>query len=233
MAEPKNHIELTKENATAPWTGFWGERFIGVVQGLFGDLFAEAAATGVRAGMLYDLTPRPFDISHDQPGDSLTLLGLDAGRPWYPGEDRYDSLLQRIQGKWDFWTGGIVDGFDEELAAAGIGPATFTVPGDYVSPPDSFTDYWSRFWVFFADGDHPVTGEGVLCGSGEAICGAFNCGPEGLTATYINTLKDIIGRYKPVQWVPWNISFELPDSSIINLQGHKRFDDPDYEYHTP
>lgn len=232
MPNPTTHVELIHDLATNPWRGFWGERFIGVTVGLLDDMLTEGAATAIRAGMLYDITPRPADIEFDQPGDSLTLLGLDALRPWYPGEDRYVSLVQRIQSKWDFWTGSVKTGIDEELTAAGYELPTLTVPGDYVTPPDSFTTYWSRFWLEFADGDHPVTGEGVLCGAGDAICGEFNAGPEGLTSQYWFTLQAILRRYKPVQWVCWNVSFELPDTSLINLQVHKRFDDPDYEYHS-
>lgn len=225
-----NHVELALEYEIPMWsTGFWGSKFSGATGGLLMDMLMEGAATGLGGQFIYPFAPTSFDRSFDQPLDALSLLGNDAMRPWYPGEDHNASLKPRLREKWTFWTGSPKDGIVEELVAAGFEAPTITVPGDYASPPDSFTTYWSRFWVTFAEGDHPITGAGTQIQA--AVVGETQIGPEGLTATYYTRLKTVVRRMKPAQWVPWNFVFVLPGGTQqINLQGHRRFQDPDYTY---
>lgn len=87
--------------------------------------------------------------------------------------------------------------------------------------------WWSRFWLRFPPGSHPITGPGAL--QGPSIQGATKQGPEGLTIEFYETLKSIVLRHKPAQWVCWDFIFELGGTEI-RLQSHKRFRDPEFVY---
>lgn len=228
------HSELIQEWRIPVWSsGFWALRFAGITGGLLQDMLAEGAATGLMSTWIYDFRPTPYDLGFDQPNDAIALLGTDAMRPWYPGESHYQSMRTRLREKWTFWTGDPKAGIVEELEAAGYAAPTISVPNDYASgspDSDSHTDHWSRFWVEFAEGDHPITGPGTLVS--DWLVGTTVLGPEGLTASYYQTLRSVVNRMKPVRWVVWDYRFILPGSERIDLQGHKRFADPDYVYYT-
>jgi hypothetical protein len=85
--------------------------------------------------------------------------------------------------------------------------------------------------VTFNAGNHPITGPGTTWGVYEV--GADPLGPAGLTAGYHHTLRAIVARYKPVQWVPWEYYFYLPSGGQIRLQARVNFTDPDYVYYSP
>lgn len=89
--------------------------------------------------------------------------------------------------------------------------------------------YWSRFWVTLPAGEHPITGVGALVGT--MVVGTDTVGPAGLTPEYNQLLRSLARRYKPVQWVPWDFRFQLAAEEYINLQGLRRFEDPNYVYH--
>jgi hypothetical protein len=217
--------ELLEEWQIPIWSsGYWGARFAGITGSLLQDMLIEGAATGLASTWLYDFKPTPVDESGEQPLGALALQGDDALRPQYPNESEA-SVKARLRAKWSFWTGNPRTGLLEELAAAGIGPATLLVPGDWVSPPDSH-DHWSRFWLVFEEGDHPITGPGTLWGL--FVVGTDVLGPEGLTAAYHNQLRTIVKRYKPIQWVPWQYRFAIAGGEI-KLRGRVGFD-PDHIY---
>lgn len=94
--------------------------------------------------------------------------------------------------------------------------------------PAAGSEYWSRFWIRFADGDHPITGPGVTIGS--FVVGTDTLGPAGATTEYLNTLREITHRMKPVRYVPWDYRFVLSNGDIVNLQGYPRTVDPTYTY---
>lgn len=226
------HLDLLAEWRVPIWSsGHWGYRFAGITGGILQDMLAEGAATGLASTWLYPFRVRPFDQSFDQPTDALARLGDDAMLPLYPGESPHGSLRPRLRAKWTFWTGSPKAGLLSELVAAGIGTATLTVPGDYApaSPPDSH-DYWSRFWLTFPAGEHPITGPGVVWG---LFTVGDRLGPDGLTAEYHHLLRAIVRRLKPVQWVPWEYRFELASGGTIAIQGRVNPQDPDYVYYTP
>jgi hypothetical protein len=222
-------VDLLEEWQIPIWsTGFWGVRFAGITEGLLQDSLIEGAALALSGTWLYDFRPTPTDESGEQPLGSLALQGDDAMRPQYAGESEA-SVRQRLQDKWSFWTGDPRAGLLEELLAAGIGPATLLVPGDWSPVPDGDTDNWSRFWLVFEDGDHPITGPGTIWG--EHVVGTTVLGPEGLTADYIHQLRAIVRRYKPIQWIPWQYHFVLPGGHLVALQGTARQEDPYYVYY--
>jgi hypothetical protein len=222
--------ELLEEWQIPIWSsGYWGSRFAGITGGLLSDFLLEGAATSLMAGWLYDFKPTARDESGEQPLGALALLGSDALRPQYPGESEA-SVKTRLRAKWSFWTGNPRSGLLEELAAAGLGPAILLVPGDWSPVPDGDTDNWSRFWLIFEEGDHPITGPGTFWGG--YLVGTSVLGPEGLTLEYYNQLRAIVKRYKPVQWIPWEYQFILPGGAhTIRLIGTSRPTDPYYVYY--
>lgn len=222
--------ELLEEWQIPIWSsGYWGIRFAGITEGLLQDTLIEGAATGLMSTWLYDFRPTPVDEAGEQPLGALALMGEDALRPHYLGET-VAHVKERQRAKWDFWTGDPRAGLLEELGAAGIGPATLLVPGDWGVLPDGDTDNWSRFWLLFEEGDHPITGPGTAWGL--FIVGTDVLGPEGLTLDYYLHLRAIVKRYKPVQWIPWQYQFILPGGlHTITLQGTSRPLDPYYVYY--
>jgi hypothetical protein len=225
------HLELLEEWKIPIWSsGYWGYRYAGITGGLMQDMRAEGAATGLAATWLYPFSPRSVDVSYDQPLDALASLGADAGLPLYPGESAYSSLKPRLQNKWAFWTGSPKTGLVSELVAAGYGTAEVRVPGDWSPMPDA-QDYWSRFWLIFEDGEHPITGPGETWDPFQNY--PVQLGPQGMTAEYHQLLRAIVKRLKPVQWVPWEYYFYLPGGELIRIQGRVNPFDPDYTYYTP
>jgi hypothetical protein len=96
-------------------------------------------------------------------------------------------------------------------------------------------DYWSRFWVRFPFGTHPVVGGGATVGV--AVVGTSRMGPIGLDSEagelYLRTIQTITKRYKPFRWVPWDFEFEYASGKYLRLMGHKRYNDPLYVYQDP
>jgi hypothetical protein len=225
----ETHRELVEELAVAPWTGENGAKFIGILCGILNDYLTEGASLAVKAGLVYPVTPRPED--YQQPIEALDLLGRDCMRLRYPGEPHYQSLRERIRGKWTFWQLGIKDALLEELAAAGYTGVELYVPNDFDPRPDP-SSYWSRFWVHFPAGTHPITSDdGFIMGT--SVMGDV-LGPEGLDtavgAAWYELLRSICKRMKPAQWVVWDFTFELAGGDVVHLMGKIRFDDENYEY---
>lgn len=230
-----NFTDSVAEIATGVWTGPNGSRFVGVVIGVVNDMLSEAASTAWQAGSLYPLTPREED--YKTPVDAIERMGRDALILRYPGEDHYNSLRPRVRNKWHYWTGGIKAALLADLAAAGYPGAQIVVPNDFVVTPAP-TTYWSRFWILFPLGTHPVTSAtGFVVGTD--VVGAKRIGPAGLNtadgAVYLSRLKSVIKRLKPAQWVNWDIDFEISTgpSIYVDLMNHKRYQDVNYQYTGP
>lgn len=124
-----NLIELLEEFKIPRISGPNGQKFIGTVFAVVDDMLVEAAATAVRAPLLYDVNPRPPDESGEQPLLALDLLGRECGRPHYPGES-YASLLSALRGKWTHYQQGIKQSLIDELTRAGVGTVSIEVPKD-------------------------------------------------------------------------------------------------------
>lgn len=225
--------QLVGEIATAPWTGPVGSAFAGTICGIANDAMIEGASKAMQSALLYPVTPRAE--TYDQPPEAIDLLGRDALLLRYAGEDHYTSLRPRVRAKWSFWRSGIKTALLAELAAAGYAGAQVKVPNDFTPRPAPSTE-WSRFWLNFPAGTHPVTGlGGFIVGTAGGTVGISRLGPAGLQsaagATYLNTLKDVLKRMKPAQWIVWDIVFEVtPGVLYIYLQYKPRFADPHYAY---
>lgn len=230
-------VELVADSATAPWNGPVGQKYAGIVCGLANDSVIEAASKAMQSALLYPVTPRPETF--DQPEEAIDALGRDAMLLRYPGEDAYTSLRTRVRGKWVFWRQGIKGAMLAELAVAGFPGAQIKVPNDYTPRPAPSSN-WSRFWIFFPAGTHPVTASAgfVMGNAGSAQVGRDRLGPTGLNtaagATYLNLLKSVVARMKPAQWVAWNVIFEISAGvSYVHLEfkpGRINPIDPHYAY---
>lgn len=228
----ENFTDSVSQIAQGVWRGPNGEKFIGILVGVLNDYLAEAASTAWQSGCLYPLTPRPED--YKTPVDAIERMGRDALILRYPGEDHYTSLRPRVRAKWDYWTGGIKQALLADLAAAGFAGAQVFVPNDFASAPAP-ADYWSRFWIKFPVGTHPVatTFEPAVVGS--AVVGTDRIGPLFIASEvgrqYLRKLESVIKRLKPAQWVCWNIAFEVTSGPSVyyNLMVHKRYADTHYE----
>jgi len=228
MAAPIRHADLVEQLAVPPWSGEWGQKFVGVVLGLGNDMIAEGAATALSSSWLVPFRPGDPD---DRPTAGADMIGAASGLPRYPGETQAD-YVARLARRWALWTQGPKTTLVEELEAAGFAGATIEVPTDFDPRPDP-ADYWSRFWVTFPEGSHPVTGpEGFVVGTG--VVGTDRIGPGGFDtaegALVFGLIRQIVARMKPSQWVVWDYRFELGGGESIVLQGHRRFRDGDYDY---
>jgi hypothetical protein len=226
--------ELVSELATAPWTGPVGEAYAGIVCGVANDAMIEGASKAMQSALLYPVLPKAEDYS--QPVEAIDLLGRDALLLRYPGEDPYIGLRTRVRNKWTFWQSGIKTALLAELAAAGFSGAQIKVPNDFTPRPAPSSE-WSRFWVFFPAGTHPVTSSPgfVMANGALGQVGVNRLGPVGINTAageiYLRRLKDVLKRMKPAQWVAWDIIFELTAGvSYVHLQYGTRFMDPHYAY---
>jgi hypothetical protein len=231
VATEETHTELVASLAVSPWTGEYGQRFIGVLCGVLNDLLTEGASVAAKSPLIYPVTPRTED--YEQPIEALDLLGRDCMLLRYAGESHYQALRARLRDKWSFWQQGIKPALLAELDAAGYSGVEIYVPNDFTPRPDP-VEYWSRFWLLFPEGTHPVTSPtGFVMGT--SVVGTDYIGPVGLDSpegsVYLELLKSIVRRMKPAQWVCWDIIFEIEAGvEYVHLQFRPRFDDALYEY---
>lgn len=241
MAAPRSLLDLAISwNLPRFSSGFWGRRFLAAAMATPLDAMNQAAATAFRVGNLYDTRARPIDLTFEQPALAVEYLGLDSllplgDQPAVDGTLPTAALLARLRAKWAHHSGGPRAALESELDRTGY-DATTVIPGEPAAPSDSHADFWARFWVDFADGDHPLTEPAAVVGAatvGTDRIGPFAPGVGGEPAArWWTGLLAVVGRARPAQWVPWDFRFELA-SSTIALMGHYRFQDPDYEYETP
>src|SRR5690606_23888184 len=114
----------------------------------------------------------------------------------------------RVHGAWDAYeAGGDESAIEGQLAAAGYPGAKVTFflnePGPHGEMP-----YRSQFWVVFPPGTHPVTRDGpewngFLWNDGTAW------GPGGMTPEFAATIRGIVRKWKPVQWICRGFIFEF------------------------
>jgi hypothetical protein len=229
MPAARRHVDLVEQLAVPPWSGDVGQRFMGVVLGVSNDLLAEGAATAASAQWLVPFKPGD---PNDRPSAGLDFIGAASGLPRYPVETPAD-YLARLLRRWTLWTQGAKVTLTEDLESAGFVGVDITVPNDF-SPRPPPTTYWSRFWVAFPEGSHPVTGpNGFVVGT--SVVGTDRIGPAGFNtadgARVFGMIRQIVARMKPSQWVPWDYIFYLAGGERVMLQGHRRFQDENYIYY--
>lgn len=119
--------------------------------------------------------------------------------------------------------GGLGSTTATPIPIKGATGAQILVPNDFSPLPPPSTN-WSRFWLKFPAGTHPVTGTGGFI-MGAGVVGATRLGPAGLQSAageaYLGQLKNILARMKPVQWVAWNIIFEVTPGALYIFLEYK------------
>lgn len=184
-------------------------------------LRGEAASALVGVLMLgFDLTAQAFThafrgpLSEEPEGpafDGLPLLGQETSLPRYPAEN-WSQHRARVNRAWDDWPlAAGVPVMVAQLAAAGFPNAEIRYYESEPGPKGEPAPYYSQFWVYLPKGSHPVTGPGVPWGSflwGDGT----TWGPTGITYAQIFTLRSIIAKWKPGQWVCRGIQFQLSSS---------------------
>lgn len=194
MAEPKNWREYV-ERLMPPWLSRnVGQRFVGA-HAILADLITHAA---------YEALQAPWLATSTSPNDALPFVGTERRLPRYPAETpaQYRTRLLDAWEAYDLggWDGTIV----AQLANAGWPGARVYYPGIADFDPSG---YWSHFFVFFPVGTHTVTGS--------AQWGSFNWGdgtnygPIGITPEQLATIRGIIQKWKPVDWICRKIVFEI------------------------
>lgn len=174
-----------------------GKRFAGAMALLF-DWLAEGGRQAVRAFWIGD---RP---GNGPAYDALGPAGEETSLPRYPGETwaHYHARLARAWNDWPL--AGDESSIQGQLAAAGFPNAVIYYPPDW----PAYLTTWSQFVVFFATGQHPVTGAGPPYASFTWGDGT-TYGPTGITGGQLQTIHSIIRKFKPGHWVCKSIVFEL------------------------
>src|SRR5690606_1275782 len=192
-----------------------GQRLVGVMA-LVTNALAEAASQAVRASWIGD--------SRGPAIDALRPAGNELSLPRYPVES-WDQYHARLQRAWEDWQhAGHESSLIGQLETAGFPGAEIysalsfgwpTRPPLYW-PNDVFPQafWWSKFWVFFPEGTHPVTGPGPIIDGSWNVGPGTTIGPTGLTTAQIQTLRAIIRKFKPGHWKAMGIVFEISGWTI-------------------
>lgn len=187
--------------------GLAGRAFTGVLALVF-DALAQGYSHAFRA---------PLNKAEGGPAyDALRWLGRETSLPRYPIES-WNQHKARIDRAWDDWPlAGGEPAMIAQLAAAGFPNAQIryypSEPGPHGEPPP----YYSQFWVYLPKGSHPVTGPAAPWGSFAWGDGTL-WGPAGITLLQIFTLRAIIAKWKPGQWVCRGILFQLGSATWGNF----------------
>jgi hypothetical protein len=197
MADPPKTFRELVEAESPPWLlGELSGAFEGVILGLMADTIAEAMGAAVRM---------PWLLEPLSPPDVLPFIGSERRLPRYPGETEAQ-YRARLHGAWEAYEfAGDESSILGQLAKAGYPGAQIYDPWNMAFLP---LGYWSQFIVWFPIGTHPVTDAG-------AVWGSFNWGdgtvygPGGLTVAIATTLRRIIKKWKPVEWICRGIMFQI------------------------
>lgn len=207
-----NYLSFAERTTVRVLRGKWGRRLVGTLHLLFSEL-AEGHRQAVRAPWIGD-TVGPA-------ADALGPAGQELSLPRYPLEtdEQYETRLGRAWQDWPFAGDELT--IIAQLAAAGWPGAQIYDPRHW--PTAEPTGYWSQFWVFFPAGTHPVTSPGPLVGSFTVGDGTI-IGPEGITPEQIYTLRAIVRKWKPGDWVCRGFYFEISgwtvgDGSVVGEPG--------------
>lgn len=193
---PKTFRELV-EAECPPWLqGILSAGWVGVVFGLMADTIGEAMGAAVRM---------PWLLEPLSPPDILPFVGKERNLPRYPGE----TLTQwraRMHGAWVAYEfAGDESSIIDQLAKAGFPGVQILDPWNATFTP---SPYWSHFIVRFPIGSHPVTSAGQAWGSFTWGDGTLY-GPTGITPEQLATIRAIIRKWKPVDWVCRRIDFQI------------------------
>ena len=141
----------------------YGERFIGLNEGLGADLIAEGASQALKA---------PWLKTDTSPNDALPSIGDEREIERTPGETD-PKYRERLYDAWDLWGEAATVLFAKNaLAPFGIPDSSVTLVANYQWNPDPNSTHWSRWWVFISN---PPTF--ALATWGGAVPGNWGAGP--------------------------------------------------------
>ncbi len=203
MAAPKTLLNFREwvASISAPWLqGKYSAPYVGVVLSLTADL----ASAGLR-----QVLRMPWLLDPESPDDVLPLIGKERRMPAYPGESAA-SYRARLWGAGEAYRfAGSALAITTQLAAAGYPNAEVRFyPG--TPGPNGALDYWSQFWVWFPVGSHPVTGAGEPW-AGFSWGDGTLYGVSGATADFFATIRGIVRKWKPVDWICRGFEFSYGD----------------------
>lgn len=184
------------ERSIPVFQGLAGIRFLGTVAGLTFDTISQALLDAFRAPMLQDELGPAYD--------ALRPLGEEMSMPQY-ADETWEQYRSRLRTAWDTWAkAGDETTIINQLALAGRPNAQIFRFG--------FPESWSRFMVFYAAGDHPVTGQASTYGTG-AYGDGTKYGVTGITNQQLSTYQGLIKHWKPARWACPYIIWELTGST--------------------
>jgi hypothetical protein len=194
-----NYRDLGLANSPTRLRGKYGRRLVGAAMFLL-DSVAQGLTHAVRAPWLRGKTGGAYD--------AVQLLGSETSLPRYPIET-WSQHRARIDRAWSDWPfAGDEDPLIAQLAAAGFPNAEIRFNDLAPGPLGQPAPYWSQFWVFFPMGSHPVTGPGPRWGQFQWGDGTL-WGPSGITRVDLYTIRSIVRKWKPGDWVCRGLIFEL------------------------
>jgi hypothetical protein len=137
-----NFREFAAELSPSWLRRFFGERFVGVTEGLGADLIAEGEAQALRAPWLKEST---------SPNDALPSIGDERGIFRTPPETDAE-YRERLFDAWDLWSEAATVLFAQNaLAPFGIPAANITLVPNYFWNADPGSTHWSRWWLVITD----------------------------------------------------------------------------------
>lgn len=190
------------EETSADWQlQDYSAAWFGVLFGLTGNLIMQGLAYALRSTSLLD---------EQSPDDVLPLIGNERRMPRYPLETTAQ-YRARLHGAWEANSFAGADAILMQLEAAGVAGEFryYARPG-----PNGEPFYWSQFWVFFPYGSHPITGPAVEVDSGWTVGDGTVIGATGGSAAFFATLRGIIRKWKPVQWIGRGFVFGLGGGEV-------------------
>jgi hypothetical protein len=199
--------DMVDERLPRPFTQRYSSVWFGVLCGLTGDLLAEGMSLAVRLAWLSD---------PQSPDDVLPLIGSERRMPRYPGETpiQYRARLQ------DAWTAYTFAGAEQTIVTqfehAGYPGTEITFDAAALGPNGEAAPYWSQFWVHFPfSSGHPVTDEGPTWDS--FVYGDGTVYGLDVTVGFYQLVHGIVGKWKPTRWICRGFTFELADTSIVEI----------------
>ncbi len=204
MANFRQTVEavLPKPFAAALSAGWFG-----VLHGLTGDLIADGMSIAARMAWLRDPV---------SPDDVLPLVGAERGMPRYPGET-VTQYRARLLDAWNAYSFAGSEGtIVAQFAHAGYPGTEITFDAAALGPNGEAAPYWSQFWVHFPfSSGHPVTSDGPLWGS--FTWGDGSVYGLGVDVGFYQLIHGIVRKWKPSRWICRGFTFELADTSIVEI----------------
>jgi len=201
---PDNWVGFIRKIGFGPMNGSFGEGFFGVLTGFVGNQLFEGMGLALKAAWLRE---------PESPDDVLPIVGGERRMPRYPVETPA-SHRARLLDAWDTYIYAGTEGIlTAQLAAAGHAGVTIYDPSELVFLPSG---YWSHFVVSIPVGSHAVTAPGPAYGAFSWGDGS-RYGPLGLTPEVLATIRAVIEKWKPVQWICREVRFQLGGGSYAYI----------------